>query len=260
MSEIKTNENLIQTEEVKLSKDLTIDYKKEYSDEFYDEYILNFEQNPKRRLFYRLVKRCFDFFSSLLGIIILSPIFIIFAIAIKIESKGPVFFKQKRVGIYGKEFTCLKFRSMRIDAPKNCATSLLENPEQYITKVGKFMRKTSIDELPQLFCVLIGTMSVIGYRPLVVTEEKCNDMREKLGVFKMRPGISGYAQVHGRDDVYYKNKAIMDAYYVKKASIWFDVKLMFQTVACVFSRRGNDSEKQSQKAKKAPKQSKKENE
>lgn len=258
MSEIKTNENLIQTEEVKLSKDLTIDYTKEYSDEFYDEYILNFKQNPKRRLFYRLVKRCFDFFSSLLGIIILSPIFIIFAIAIKIESKGPVFFKQKRVGIYGKEFTCLKFRSMRIDAPKNCATSLLENPEQYITKVGKFMRKTSIDELPQLFCVLIGTMSVIGYRPLVVTEEKCNDMREKLGVFKMRPGISGYAQVHGRDDVYYKNKAIMDAYYVKKASIWFDVKLMFQTVACVFSRRGNDSEKQAQKAKKTQKQSKKE--
>ena len=260
MSEIKTNENLIESEEIKLANDLAIDYTKEYSDEFYSNIILNFKQNKKRKLFFRFVKRSFDFFASLLGLIILSPIFIIFAIAIKIESRGPVFFKQKRIGRHGKEFVCLKFRSMRIDAPKNCATSLLENPEQYITKVGKFMRKFSIDELPQLFCTLIGTMSIIGYRPLVVTEEKCNGMRLALGVLAMRPGISGYAQVHGRDDVYYKNKAVMDAYYVKNASIWFDIKLMFQTVACVFTRRGNNSEKQAKKqAKKTKKQAEKEN-
>ena len=128
---------------------------------------------------------------------------------------------------------------MRIDAPHNCATSNLDNPEQYITKVGRFLRKTSLDELPQLFCCLFGTMSLIGYRPLILAEKNCNDMRNKLGVFSMRPGISGYAQVYGRDDVYYKNKAILDAEYVKKSSIWLDIKLIFQTILVVLRRDGN---------------------
>ena len=130
--------------------------------------------------------------------------------------------------------------------PKDCATSLLINPGMYYTRVGRFIRKFSIDELPQLWCVLIGKMSFIGYRPLVLTEEKCNEMRSRLGVFSMRPGISGYAQVHGRDDVYYKNKAILDATYVKKANLWLDIKLVFQTVLVVLKRNGNHTTKANQ--------------
>ncbi len=225
------------------------DSSKQYSDEYYEEYAKNFQQNTKKRLFYRFVKRAFDLFASTLALIILSPLFLIVAIAIKVESKGPVFFKQKRVGRGGKEFNCIKFRSMYTTAPKNCATSLLADPTKHITKVGRIIRKLSIDELPQLFCCFVGTMSVIGYRPLVLTEQNCHKMREELGVYAMRPGISGYSQVHGRDNVYYKNKAIMDAYYVKNASLWMDLKLIFKTVAVVFTREGNDSEKQDKKKK-----------
>lgn len=219
------------------------DYTKKYSDKFYEEYIENFQTNKKSKWFYRFIKRAFDICVSLLALIVLSPIMLIIAIAVKIDSKGPVIFKQKRVGKNGKPFNFYKFRSMRTDAPHDCATSVFENPEAYITKVGKFLRKTSLDEIPQLWCVLCGKMSIIGYRPLVLTEEKCNKMRGELGVYKMRPGISGYAQVHGRDDVYYKNKAILDAEYVKKASLWLDLKLIFQTVAVVLKREGNDAEK-----------------
>ena len=139
---------------------------------------------------------------------------------------------------------------MLFRSPKDCATSLLENPEQYQTRVGRILRKTSLDELPQLWCVLIGTMSFIGYRPLVLTEEKCNEMRRRLNVFSVRPGISGYAQVLGRDDVYYRNKAILDAEYVKKASLWMDIKLMLQTVAVVFKREGNRDNNATEEVKK----------
>ena len=211
----------------------------EYSDEFYETFISNFEANTKRRLLYRFLKRFFDIIVSAFLLVILFPIMLILAVAIKCDSKGPAIFKQYRMGKGGKTFRCYKFRSMRIDAPKDCATSRLEHSEQYQTKVGRVLRRLSLDELPQLWCVLIGTMSFIGYRPLVLSEENCNEMRKRLGVFAMRPGISGYAQVRGRDDVYYKNKAIMDAYYVKNASLKFDLKLLLQTVAVVLKRDGN---------------------
>lgn len=220
-----------------------LDYSKKYSNEFYDEYIENFEKNTKSRWFYKFIKRFFDIITSFLALIILSPIFIITAIAIKIDSKGPVLFKQKRVGKNGKIFTCYKFRSMKQDAPHECATSLLNETKDPYTKVGKIIRKLSIDELPQLFCVLFNTMSVIGYRPLIISEEKCNDMRMRLGVFDMKPGISGYAQVCGRDDVHYKNKALLDAEYVKKASLWFDIKIFFKTIKVVLCRTGNHLKK-----------------
>ena len=219
--------------------DEPFDYTVEHSDTYYNQYIQNFVPNKKRRLFYRFIKRCFDIIVSLCGLILLSPLMLIIAIAIKCDSKGKVIFKQKRMGKNGKTFNCYKFRSMKTDAPRDLATSLMENPEQYQTRVGRILRKTSLDELPQLWCVFVGTMSIIGYRPLVLTEEKCNNMRSQLSVFSVRPGISGYAQVHGRDDVYYKNKAILDAEYVKKASLWLDIKLMFQTVAVVLKRDGN---------------------
>lgn len=217
-----------------------IEFTKKYSDDYYGQYIENFVPNKKRRLFYRFLKRSFDIVASFLMLLILLPLFLIIAIAIKCDSKGGVIFKQKRIGKNGKEFYCYKFRSMKIDAPHDCATSRLENPEQYQTRLGRFLRKTSLDELPQLWCVFIGTMSFIGYRPLCVTEEKCNEMRKVLGVFALMPGISGYAQVHGRDNVYYKNKAILDAEYVKKASLWLDLKLIFQTIGVVLKRDGNN--------------------
>ena len=217
------------------------DYTRKYPKSCYEDYIAKFELNTKKRTFYRFVKRGFDIVASGLMLLCLSPLFLILAVLIKCESKGPVIFKQQRMGKGGKIFNCYKFRSMKIDTPRDCATSLLENPEQYYTKVGKVMRKLSLDELPQLWCVFIGKMSFIGYRPLVLTEKKCHIMRDQLGVFAMRPGISGYAQVIGRDDVYYKNKAILDSIYVKRASLLFDLKLVFTTVATVISKKGNDA-------------------
>ena len=214
----------------------------EYSDAFYEEFIENFQPNTKRRLFYRFVKRSLDIIIAASLLLFLLPIMIVIAIAIKCDSKGPVIFKQDRMGKDGKTFRCYKFRSMRTDAPKECATSLLEHSEDYQTKVGRVLRRLSLDELPQLWCVLIGTMSFIGYRPLILKESNCNEMRNRLGVFAMRPGISGYAQVRGRDDVYYKNKAIMDAYYVKNASFMFDLKLVAKTVAVVLKRDGNQDD------------------
>lgn len=211
----------------------------EYRDSFYEEFIANFQLSTKRHLFYRFIKRFLDIIISAFLLAFLSPLMFLIAIAIKCDSKGPAIFKQKRVGKDGKTFQCYKFRSMRVDAPKNCATSLMDHSINYQTKVGKVLRRLSLDELPQLWCVLIGTMSFIGYRPLILNEKHCNDMRQRLGVFAMRPGISGYVQVRGRDDVYYKNKAIMDAYYVKNAGFIFDIKLVARTIAVVLNREGN---------------------
>ena len=218
-----------------------IDFGVQYCDEFYEEYIQNFRQNKKKRLFFRFVKRAFDFFVALFCLILFSPIMLVVAIAIKLDSRGPIIFKQQRVGRNGKPFNCYKFRSMKISTPHDMPTSQMAKPEMYVTRVGWVIRKLSLDELPQLFCCLVGTMSFIGPRPLVLNEIKCHDMREKLGVYRMRPGISGYAQVNGRDDVYYKNKAIMDAQYVRDASLWLDFKLLFLTVAVVFKRKGNNT-------------------
>ena len=218
------------------------DPKVKYPDEYYESFMASFQPNTKKRLFYRFVKRSFDIIVALLMLILASPVMLIIAIAIKCDSKGPVIFKQDRMGKDQSVFKCYKFRSMCQSAPTDCATSLLENSDAYQTRVGKVLRRLSLDELPQLWCVFIGTMSFIGYRPLVLTEANCNDMRAKLHVFDLRPGISGYAQVRGRDDVYYKNKALLDAYYVKHASVWFDIKLFFSTVAVVLKRDGNQDD------------------
>ena len=214
-----------------------------YSDEFYERYVQNFQQNKKRRLFYRTMKRSFDIFFALFLLILFSPVMLLIAIAIKLDSRGPVIFKQQRVGRNGKLFYCYKFRSMRISTPRNVPTSQMAKPEIYVTRVGWVLRRLSLDELPQLFCCLVGTMSFIGPRPLVPSEEKCHAMREQLGVYRMRPGISGKAQVNGRDNVYYKNKAILDAEYVRDASLWLDLKLLLLTVVVVLKRKGNNAGK-----------------
>jgi len=223
------------------------DHTRLHSDTYYEEYIACFEPNAKKRLFFRFIKRSVDIVASLLLLIVFSLPMLLIAIAIRCESKGGAIFKQKRMGKDGRVFTCYKFRSMRVDAPHECATSLLNDPAQYQTRIGRMIRKLSLDELPQLWCVFIGTMSFIGYRPLILSEEKCNQMRKRLGVFAMRPGISGYAQVHGRDNVYYKNKALLDAHYVKHASIGMDIKLLFQTVGVVLRAKGNQVGKKRKK-------------
>lgn len=238
--EEKLLDNVI-AEDVESDLNAPFDHRIKYSDEYYESYIEKFEKNTKKRYFYRFVKRAFDIVASSIMLLFLLPVFAVIAIAIKCDSEGPVVFRQLRVGKNGKPFNCLKFRSMSIETPHDCATSLLKDARSYYTKVGKFLRKTSLDELPQLWCVFIGKMSFIGYRPLILNEENCNDMRSRLGVYTMRPGISGYAQVHGRDALYYKNKAILDAFYVKNASLWLDIKLCFKTVAVVLKREGNDA-------------------
>lgn len=252
-SEVQTEQQyeLIYNPKVELIKNKNFNYRHEYSDETYERYIRDFIQNKKRKLIFRFIKRSFDMLSSLLALILLSPVFIFFAIAIKIDDPhGPVLFKQKRMGRNGKIFNCYKFRSMKTSAPHNMATSVMENPSSYLTRVGKLMRKLSIDELPQLWCCFIGTMSVIGPRPLVLSEEKCNNMRLELGALRLRPGITGYAQAHGRDDVYYKNKALLDAEYCNKASLWFDFKIMLHSVFVVLKRDGNHDNEKSSKQKK----------
>lgn len=220
-------------------KKLTLNYKQKYSDDFYNTYLSNFHVSVKRRVVFNVVKRLFDFLVSLFSLLLLLIPFLIIGIIIKIDSKGPVFFLSRRIGKNGKSFNCLKFRSMVLSAPPDKATSVFTNAQSYVTRVGHFLRKTSIDELPQLINVLLGQMSIIGYRPLVLSEINCNGMRKEMGVFQMRPGITGLAQVSGRDDVYYKNKAIFDAYYVQNAGICLDLCILFKTILMVSSGKGN---------------------
>lgn len=173
-----------------------------------------------------------DFFIALIALIILSPLFLIVAIAIKIDSKGPVFFVQKRVGKNGKEFKCVKFRSMSEKANHKLAGYEYADAESYMTSVGKVIRKLSIDELPQLFNLLTFKMSLIGYRPSQNNEIELNQAREKLGVYGIVPGITGWAQINGRDVLaaHPTLKARYDAYYLHNMSLWLDIKIFFLTV------------------------------
>lgn len=183
------------------------------------------------------MKRVFDFFISLIGTIILSPIILILSVIIKCTSEGPILFKQRRIGIDNTEFEIYKFRTMRIDTP-NVATHLLENPEQWITPIGKVMRKTSLDELPQLFNILKGDMSIVGPRPALYNQYDLNEMRTKLGIHKILPGLTGWAQINGRDTIDLIDKVRYDKYYLDNMSFWFDIKIMFLTGISVLKRDG----------------------
>ena len=156
-----------------------------------------------------------------------------------LSGEGTILFRQVRIGKGGKTFICYKFRTMTVDAPPSLPTGALPDRERYITPVGKVLRRFSLDELPQLFSVLLGDMSLVGYRPLVREDAVCHEWREKLGVYSMRPGMTGYAQLMGRDFVSDKNKALLDAYYVRNAGLFWDIRLLFQTIACALSGRGN---------------------
>lgn len=187
---------------------------------------------------YSIIKRLRDIFLSLIGIIILCPVFMIIAIAIKLDSEGPIIFKQKRFGIHKEYFYIFKFRSMKIDAPKNVAPRNLHNPEQWITKVGAFLRKTSLDELPQLFNILVGNMSIVGPRPAGINELDVIAERDKYGANDILPGLTGWAQINGRDTLSVEMKTELDGYYVKHLSLRMDVRCIVKTIPYVLKRKG----------------------
>ncbi|MCA0981212.1 sugar transferase [Exiguobacterium aestuarii] len=183
-------------------------------------------------------KRKIDFILALTGLIVLSPLFIGIMIAIKLESKGPVFFKQKRVGIHQSHFNILKFRTMRIDTPKDTPTHLLADPDQYITKIGKFLRKTSLDELPQIINILKGEMAIIGPRPALWNQYDLIDEREKYQANDVLPGLTGWAQINGRDELPIEYKAQLDGEYINKMTFWMDVRCFIGTIFSVLKSHG----------------------
>ena len=187
---------------------------------------------------YILIKKIVDKILALLGLIILLPIFFILIIAIKCDSKGPILFKQKRVGINKTHFNILKFRTMRIDTPKDTPTHLLQNPEQYITKVGKFLRKTSLDELPQIINILKGDMAIVGPRPALWNQYDLIEERDKYGANDILPGLTGWAQINGRDELPIEVKAKLDGEYVKKMGFMMDIRCILGTVISVAKQDG----------------------
>ena len=183
-------------------------------------------------------KRLLDIILSGCAIVILSPLLLIIAIAIKIDDPGPVLFRQKRVGIHKTHFSIMKFRTMKMDTPKDTPTHLLENPEQYITKVGKFLRKSSLDELPQIFQIFTGKMSIIGPRPALWNQFDLIAERDKYGANDVRPGLTGWAQINGRDELPIEVKARFDGEYAEKLSFLFDCKCFFGTIGAVLKHDG----------------------
>ena len=183
-------------------------------------------------------KRLIDFLISLLGFIVLSPLFLILCLLIKITSKGPIFFKQKRVGIHKTYFDILKFRTMKIDTPKDVPTHLLSDPDQYITSVGRFLRKTSLDELPQLINIIKGDMSIVGPRPALWNQYDLIEHRDLYQANDVMPGLTGWAQINGRDELEISVKAKLDGEYVQRMSFLFDCKCFLLTITSVLKHEG----------------------
>ena len=189
-------------------------------------------------MYKKVIKRVIDFVLSVCGLIVLSPIFIILCIWIKLDSKGPILFKQRRIGINKKHFNIYKFRTMYIDTPKDMPTHMLSNPDQFITKAGKFLRKTSLDELPQIINIIKGEMSIIGPRPALWNQDDLIAERDKYHANDVRPGLTGWAQINGRDELEIPVKARLDGEYVKRISFLFDVKCFFGTIISVLKSDG----------------------
>lgn len=187
---------------------------------------------------YFYLKRFFDLLLSLIGLVLLSPLFLILVIAIKLDSRGPIFFKQKRVGIHKSHFNILKFRTMRIDTPKDTPTHLLNNPDKYITRVGSFLRKTSLDELPQIINIIKGEMSIIGPRPALWNQFDLIEERDKHGANDVPVGLTGWAQINGRDELEISAKAKLDGEYVNNFGFLFDVCCFFGTLVSVMKSDG----------------------
>jgi O-antigen biosynthesis protein WbqP len=189
-------------------------------------------------IYKRYVKKMIDSILSIVGLIVLSPVFLLLIICIKLDSKGPIFFKQRRIGKDKSEFYILKFRTMKIDTPKDTPTHLLKDPGSYITRVGKILRKTSLDELPQIINIAKGEMSIIGPRPCLWNQYDLIAERDKYGANDIYPGLTGWAQINGRDELPIEVKAKLDGEYVEKISFAFDVKVFFKTVFSVLKSDG----------------------
>lgn len=187
---------------------------------------------------YPYIKRSIDIVMSVLGLIILSPVFLILIAAIKLDSRGPVLFKQKRVGIHKTHFNILKFRTMRTDTPRDMPTHLLKDPQQYITRTGRFLRRTSLDELPQIINILKGDMAVVGPRPALWNQYDLIEERDKYGANDVRPGLTGWAQINGRDELEIPVKAALDGEYVRKMSFRMDCRCFFGTFLSVLRGDG----------------------
>ncbi|MDH6431127.1 MULTISPECIES: sugar transferase [unclassified Paenibacillus] len=187
---------------------------------------------------YVYVKQTIDFLLALIGMLLLWPVFLIIAIAIKTTSKGPILFKQKRLGKNKSEFYILKFRTMRTDTPQDMPTHLLEDPDFFITKIGKFLRKTSLDELPQIINILKGEMSIVGPRPALWNQYDLIAERDKYGANDIKPGLTGWAQINGRDELTIEKKAYFDGEYTIKISIGMDIKCFLDTILSVLKHEG----------------------
>lgn len=187
---------------------------------------------------YLRIKRVIDLILSGIGLIILAPLFLVIIVAIKIDSPGPVLFKQKRVGIHKSPFFILKFRSMKIDTPKDTPTHLLENPEYWITKTGKLLRRTSLDELPQIINIFKGEMSIIGPRPALWNQYDLLEERDKYGANDIPVGLTGWAQINGRDELEIEVKARLDGEYAEQMGFLMDVRCFFGTIFSVLRSEG----------------------
>lgn len=189
-------------------------------------------------MYQKKIKRILGLWMAVIITVCISPILVLIAMAIKCESKGPVLFKQKRIGRYKKLFEIYKFRSMRTDTPRDTATHLLQNPESYITKVGKFLRKTSLDELPQLFNIIKGDMAWVGPRPALWNQYDLIEERDQYGANDVLPGLTGWAQINGRDELEIPVKAKLDGEYVKRCSFLFDARCFLGTFFSVLRQDG----------------------
>ena len=183
-------------------------------------------------------KRLMDIVLSGIVLIPLSLVYLILAVAIKVDDPGPVFFRQKRVGIHKTHFEIMKFRTMKMETPRDMPTHLLKNPEQYITRVGGFLRKYSLDELPQILQIFTGEMSIVGPRPALWNQFDLIEERDKYGANDVRPGLTGWAQINGRDELEIPVKAKLDGEYVEKMSFLFDCKCFFGTITAVLGHKG----------------------
>ena len=189
-------------------------------------------------MYKKYIKRVLDTLFSLSCLIILFPILLLIALWIKFDSKGPVLFKQKRVGKGKAYFQILKFRTMRIDAPHDMPTHMLSSPDAYITRTGKFLRKTSLDELPQIWNILLGHMSFVGPRPALWNQENLIMARDKVGANEVLPGLTGWAQINGRDELEIDVKARLDGEYILRMGLWFDIVCIWRTIKSVLKRDG----------------------
>ncbi len=189
-------------------------------------------------MYKRIFKRLIDIVLSLMGLLLLSWLFLILIIAVKIDDPGPAFFVQERIGIKKKRFKLYKFRTMKVSTPHDMPTHLLQSPEKYITSVGKFLRKFSLDELPQIWNILKGEMSIIGPRPALWNQDDLIELRDRCGANDIRPGLTGWAQINGRDELELDAKVRLDSEYVDRLNFCFDCKCFFGTITSVLRHDG----------------------